>query len=493
MDGVGRLGGAVAAVERLLAQKTGVQPHPRPADQHRRDMALEYRTVAHMRATEDSLQEDRRMVQNILFECRTVGTASLPVEWDIMTINVQEKNSLLFHIKEGIKTIDLKALRGRSGVKEDVCKPACTIEEKCFNKTVDTTTSTADHTGNLFCPECQKAKGSDESVVALFQIEARKKLAALEKITEDTEEDLKSKEDQNRGMFVEFKNLIRQNTEGGSTVFEATPPGVKSGVSDSGALAKLVESPSFEKYLDRQIVATILRGEAFRKHLLSVLEAREIEEIVQTHVPCVTGCLAGLFQKDAPDDKSDYETLWSVLNERYCQSRDSGKDSGEDNDKDRDKDRDNTVGKFSNNTVDNFSDNIVDKFSDIASGTGNESRDITSDESRDITGDKSRDITGDKSRGVTGDKLRGVTSDSNTKELEEYRCIFEEIMKRVNKGNFECDNRFLRIIGRTINKIGVYDDPVLCKMTVQFVLCKRYVEDFVGIKKALKRFARCDI
>ena len=92
-------------------------------------------------------------------------------------------------------------------------------------------------------------------------------------------------------------------------------------------------------------------------------------------------------------------------------------------------------------------------------------------------------------------KLKLLNSYLNNEgsKIKDYQSLVEHILETVNEGNLECDSRFLKMINHTIKKIGTYDDPALCKMTVQFVICKKYVEDFITIKKCLKSFSNCDL
>lgn len=96
------------------------------------------------------------------------------------------------------------------------------------------------------------------------------------------------------------------------------------------------------------------------------------------------------------------------------------------------------------------------------------------------------------------DKLGGILNrptmhPSDHKTRTDYQDLITGLMVCVNKGNLECDQRFLRIVNRTIKKIGVYDDPALSKMTIQFVLCKNYLEDYIRIKELMKEFSHCNI
>ncbi|KAI5169532.1 hypothetical protein PAEPH01_0795 [Pancytospora epiphaga] len=78
-------------------------------------------------------------------------------------------------------------------------------------------------------------------------------------------------------------------------------------------------------------------------------------------------------------------------------------------------------------------------------------------------------------------------------QLAKYQNILETVIEKINKGNLECDCRFIKLINRTISRLGAYDDPVVSKMTVQFVVCKRYVEDYIEVKQAIKAFTGCDL
>lgn len=73
-----------------------------------------------------------------------------------------------------------------------------------------------------------------------------------------------------------------------------------------------------------------------------------------------------------------------------------------------------------------------------------------------------------------------------SKEFTNCKTLVKEIIERVSEGNLKCDMKFLRMIKNTIKKMESYEDPIICKMTVQFVLCMRYVEDIVDIKKKIK-------
>lgn len=78
-------------------------------------------------------------------------------------------------------------------------------------------------------------------------------------------------------------------------------------------------------------------------------------------------------------------------------------------------------------------------------------------------------------------------------ESQEYRDIFGEVLKIVSMGSLECDLRFSKMINKSINKLKNSDDPYTCKVVVQSMICKNYVEDFISLRKLLKDFSNLDV
>lgn len=76
---------------------------------------------------------------------------------------------------------------------------------------------------------------------------------------------------------------------------------------------------------------------------------------------------------------------------------------------------------------------------------------------------------------------------------EKYKDFVECVLKVLNKGNVEMDLRFIDMISRSIKKLQGSDDPFTCKMVVQAVLCRKYVEDSVELKKLFKKFSSLNI
>lgn len=66
--------------------------------------------------------------------------------------------------------------------------------------------------------------------------------------------------------------------------------------------------------------------------------------------------------------------------------------------------------------------------------------------------------------------------------------LVPELLECVNYGNASADKRLLRMINKTIRKIEVYDDPGLCRMTVQLALAKKYIEDFINIRGVIDKY-----
>ncbi|ORD94824.1 hypothetical protein ECANGB1_2220 [Enterospora canceri] len=66
-----------------------------------------------------------------------------------------------------------------------------------------------------------------------------------------------------------------------------------------------------------------------------------------------------------------------------------------------------------------------------------------------------------------------------------YQETLSKIQQSLNDGTLECDHRFMRMIDKTIKRLEIYDDPALCKLAVQFTLCRRYVEDVIHAKELL--------
>ncbi|KAI5148562.1 hypothetical protein ENBRE01_0400 [Enteropsectra breve] len=74
-----------------------------------------------------------------------------------------------------------------------------------------------------------------------------------------------------------------------------------------------------------------------------------------------------------------------------------------------------------------------------------------------------------------------------------YQKFIDSVLVYIADGNLSCDKRFLKKISKTISNIKTYEDPDLCKMAEQFVFCKKYVENFVNIKKEAKKLTDCNL
>lgn len=79
------------------------------------------------------------------------------------------------------------------------------------------------------------------------------------------------------------------------------------------------------------------------------------------------------------------------------------------------------------------------------------------------------------------------------KMCERYKNFMEEIVKILSIGELEMDERFNRMIEKSVEKLQSSEDPYTCKIVVQSKLCQRYVEDFIELKKILKTFSNLDL
>lgn len=77
--------------------------------------------------------------------------------------------------------------------------------------------------------------------------------------------------------------------------------------------------------------------------------------------------------------------------------------------------------------------------------------------------------------------------------FDEYRNFAGAVIEIINRGSLDMDERFVGMITRSVDKLQSSTDPFTCKMAVQSVLCRKYVEDSVELKKLLMRFSSLDI
>ena len=121
----------------------------------------------------------------------------------------------------------------------------------------------------------------------------------------------------------------------------------------------------------------------------------------------------------------------------------------------------------------------------------------------------SKVFIGEKEETMNKEKLKSIYN-KYRKEIEEIRnkerdrkeCIgmmgnmvqqpnnelFSELMVFTAHGKLETDKRFLKLIGKTIKRLSIYDDPLLCRMTVQLAISRKYVKDFIRIRERMDKY-----
>lgn len=79
------------------------------------------------------------------------------------------------------------------------------------------------------------------------------------------------------------------------------------------------------------------------------------------------------------------------------------------------------------------------------------------------------------------------------KKLDEYRRFVGSAVGIISRGNLDMDERFIDMITGSIDRLQRSSDPFTCKVAVQSMLSRRYIEDFVELKKLLAKFSSMDI
>lgn len=69
------------------------------------------------------------------------------------------------------------------------------------------------------------------------------------------------------------------------------------------------------------------------------------------------------------------------------------------------------------------------------------------------------------------------------------RNLIEDIMKIVSHGDLEMDLRLIDILENIIEKLEKSKDSFTCKVAVNIAICKKYVQDFIELKKIIGNFA----
>lgn len=86
-------------------------------------------------------------------------------------------------------------------------------------------------------------------------------------------------------------------------------------------------------------------------------------------------------------------------------------------------------------------------------------------------------------------RLITLSNGKDCDQLHSYNIkIIEMMLDNLKNGNIECDKRFCKMIEKTIQRLELYDDPALCKLAVQFSLCKKYVDEVIKIREEFEKY-----
>lgn len=72
-------------------------------------------------------------------------------------------------------------------------------------------------------------------------------------------------------------------------------------------------------------------------------------------------------------------------------------------------------------------------------------------------------------------------------------ATLDSIIRLVATGEYDCDIQFLLVLKKTIKRLERYEDPLLLRLGIQLSLCKRYVTDYIRIRKALRAYTRVEL
>jgi len=83
---------------------------------------------------------------------------------------------------------------------------------------------------------------------------------------------------------------------------------------------------------------------------------------------------------------------------------------------------------------------------------------------------------------------------SITKSNAGHNDFSAEMMERIflvlNKGDIQSDERFIKILDKTIATLSKSRDPFTCRVTVNIAICRKYVEDFIELKRIIEEFIK---
>jgi hypothetical protein len=79
--------------------------------------------------------------------------------------------------------------------------------------------------------------------------------------------------------------------------------------------------------------------------------------------------------------------------------------------------------------------------------------------------------------------LARLQRDLLTAEERLRGTLFDRILIILKQGSLDSDRRFTELIDETLVDMEKYDSPVLARMSIQFVIAKKYVEDIIHLKE----------
>lgn len=79
-------------------------------------------------------------------------------------------------------------------------------------------------------------------------------------------------------------------------------------------------------------------------------------------------------------------------------------------------------------------------------------------------------------------------SEEKTRGCKE-RQLIEDILRVVSHGDLETDLRLVDLLERIIEKLEKSKDSFTCKVAVNIAICKKYVQDFIELKRIIGDFA----
>ncbi|ADM11006.1 uncharacterized protein Eint_020050 [Encephalitozoon intestinalis ATCC 50506] len=84
-------------------------------------------------------------------------------------------------------------------------------------------------------------------------------------------------------------------------------------------------------------------------------------------------------------------------------------------------------------------------------------------------------------------KIKNLLGLLKQRFIEHEEAIKEEAISKIllvlSQGSVENDIRFVKLIDETLERTEIYESPEIARMSVQFVIAKKYVEDMISLKE----------